>query len=380
MLRNKNILIISPEAWGVNKLSKHHYATTLAQRGNNVYFLQPSIRGRQDITIKKVEEVPNLFLIEYTSYVFALSKLPYLISDIFARLDIRRIHKAVNCRFDVVWNFDMFRYQNASLFGVAVTILHPVDFIHSPLELRAARHYDYAFSVTNDIVQKLRAVNSNTYFINHGLSQVFVQARKPWRPHAPVAKIKCGYVGNLGIASIDKQNLFRIIGEHNEIEFNFIGPIRSSNLSLFSSSNDIIERLKSFDNVILHDTMPPERVALAIQDYDIFLICYDTVKYGKMVTNNHKLLEYLSTGKTVIANRTATYDETSQDLFEMVTDNKDLPQRFARTLSLLAELNDETHYNRRVSFADDNTYDRQLDRIEEIIFKNTSHTGNHSLK
>ena len=40
-LRNKTILIISPQAWGKMFLSKHHYAIELAKRGNAVYFLNP---------------------------------------------------------------------------------------------------------------------------------------------------------------------------------------------------------------------------------------------------------------------------------------------------------------------------------------------------
>jgi energy-coupling factor transporter ATP-binding protein EcfA2 len=40
-LKGKNILVISPEAWGKSKLSKHHYALTLAAIGNKVWFLQP---------------------------------------------------------------------------------------------------------------------------------------------------------------------------------------------------------------------------------------------------------------------------------------------------------------------------------------------------
>ena len=39
-LKNKTILIISPERWGTNFVSKHHYALELA-KNNNVYFLNP---------------------------------------------------------------------------------------------------------------------------------------------------------------------------------------------------------------------------------------------------------------------------------------------------------------------------------------------------
>ena len=37
---DKKILIISPEPWGVNHISKHHYALALIKKGNTVYFLK----------------------------------------------------------------------------------------------------------------------------------------------------------------------------------------------------------------------------------------------------------------------------------------------------------------------------------------------------
>jgi len=37
-LRNKTIIILSPEKWGKMMLSKHHYAIELAGMGNIVFF------------------------------------------------------------------------------------------------------------------------------------------------------------------------------------------------------------------------------------------------------------------------------------------------------------------------------------------------------
>jgi hypothetical protein len=40
-LRNKTVLLISPERWGKMRVSKHHYAIELADRNCKVYFLEP---------------------------------------------------------------------------------------------------------------------------------------------------------------------------------------------------------------------------------------------------------------------------------------------------------------------------------------------------
>ena len=38
-LISKTILIISPESWGKNKVSKHHYALAFAKQDHKVLFL-----------------------------------------------------------------------------------------------------------------------------------------------------------------------------------------------------------------------------------------------------------------------------------------------------------------------------------------------------
>jgi hypothetical protein len=45
-LSGKNILLISPESWGQNHVSKHHYATELS-KNNKIYFLNPPSSKKQ---------------------------------------------------------------------------------------------------------------------------------------------------------------------------------------------------------------------------------------------------------------------------------------------------------------------------------------------
>ena len=51
ILKDKSILIVSPEPWAHLFVSKHHYAVHLAQRGNKVFFPKSSrkrIVGKND--------------------------------------------------------------------------------------------------------------------------------------------------------------------------------------------------------------------------------------------------------------------------------------------------------------------------------------------
>jgi len=42
-LRNKKVLVLSPQSWGKMRISKHHYALKLAALGNEVCFVNPPL-------------------------------------------------------------------------------------------------------------------------------------------------------------------------------------------------------------------------------------------------------------------------------------------------------------------------------------------------
>ena len=73
-LKNKTILILSPQSWGTMYVAKHHYAIELASRGNTVYFLNPpdniswSIGTRRNRIKIKPGPVSTLFLISHKLY------------------------------------------------------------------------------------------------------------------------------------------------------------------------------------------------------------------------------------------------------------------------------------------------------------------------
>lgn len=359
------ILIISPEAWGINMLSKHHYAIELAQE-NQVYFLNPSKPHFKKITLEKHDSIKNIIIINYTSWVKGLTILPPWLSDILAWLDIQRISKLTKNTFDVVWNFDMYRYQNAKLFHAKISILHSVDFTNTSLELRSARYYNIIFSVSHEILEKFKQNNNNAFFINHGVSQYFLQPMSN-NSEASHKRVACGYVGNLLSFAIHHENLIRIVSSNTNVDFHFIGPYTNSNLGMYEPNEQFLEQLSSFPNVVLHGSLPAEKVAVKIQEYDMFLICYHPEKVGKVVSNNHKVIEYLSTGKVVVSSRTSTYETLAAGLFEMVTDSDDLPKKFSDVVSNIGAYNTNDLVKKRKAFAFENSYSNQIQRIEQLV-------------
>src|SRR4030081_3223301 len=67
-LKNKTILLISPQGWGPMFLSKHHYAIELAKRGNTIYFLNPPGEGhdsKNSVRITPLPDAEGLYLVTH---------------------------------------------------------------------------------------------------------------------------------------------------------------------------------------------------------------------------------------------------------------------------------------------------------------------------
>jgi hypothetical protein len=102
---------------------------------------------------------------------------------------------------------------------------------------------------------------------------------------------------------------------------------------------------------------------------DGFLICYDIKKDQSGGTNYHKILEYISTGKVIISNNVTTY-ASRPELVQMVDSrehNRELPALFKNIVNRLDHFNSPEFIQKRISFAKDNSYCRQIERIEGIL-------------
>src|ERR1700742_4128748 len=109
-LTNKTIYIITPEKWGIMKLSKHHYAAELAERGNRVYFIEPPDLSVNGILTEKVAGYDSLYLVKYKPINRGERYLPAFVYRWLLRMQIKRIVKHVGIRPDVVWCFHTFYF------------------------------------------------------------------------------------------------------------------------------------------------------------------------------------------------------------------------------------------------------------------------------
>jgi hypothetical protein len=378
-LKNKTILILSPQSWGKMFISKHHYAVELAKRGNKVFFLNPPDQvvttRKESIVINASGVHENLFLINhrlffpYTLKYHAVSVFHWLM-----QFHIKKVIKTIKQPIDIIWSFDIGNLYPFRFFDRrAYRIFHPVDEPLNPAAVEAAKGADIIFSVTQEILEKYASLGIPKHFINHGVSEDFLLPVPVNGTHTCQGPLQIGFSGNLLRPDIDKDILLQLVRDNGDHMFNFWGSytLESTNIGgrMDIATVSFIKALQQQQNVVLHGVVSPHQLAKEIRKMDAFLICYDVQKDQSKGTNYHKLLEYVSTGKVIISNNITTYRD-KPFLVQMVPErehNKSLPALFKKVMREISLFNTPELQQQRAAFAAENAYIKQLDRIEKII-------------
>jgi glycosyltransferase involved in cell wall biosynthesis len=374
-IHGKTILVISPQFWGSMLLSKHHYALELARSGNEVYFLNPPKAGggrAEGIKITRHPTVHNLWIIEHQlpfPYVikFHFKSLFHLLMRPHLRNVLRKIGKSP----DIIWSFDLGNLYPLDYFAQSsFKIFHPVDEPVDSEAIKAGKGADLILSVTEEILSKYYNYPIPKHIINHGVASDFFSFSEPVLKGRK--SIRVGFSGNLLRTDIDHETFLTIIRRNPDIIFECFGSYTNAQSNIGGTESEItdlfIGSLKTEPNVVLHGVLPIDKLAGEYQRMDAFLICYDVEKDQSRGTNYHKVLEYLSTGKAIVSNNITAYEK--KGLLVMATsrdNNKELPSLFKEVVHNLTYYNGYDLQEFRRSYAYDNLYSRQIERIAKLI-------------
>jgi len=353
-LKKKNILLISPEPWDHIFVSKHHYATHLAKKGNNIYFLNPPSDQKKVMTTK----YKNVYSVNYKGFPKGLRFYPSLIQQYFIQKMFNRVQKWCNVEFDIVWSFDNSVFFDFSALPKRVLkISHIVDLNQNFKLAQAADTADFCFGVIPLIVSRLKANNEHSFLINHGVQPFNKTGDKQTVPGNN--KLKAMYIGNLKMKFIDWSLLHILVKQNKNVDFIFLGENTTDYSDFFIK-----------ENVYYLGKVKAEEIPAFLKSSDILLLTYSEDYYTNYATP-HKMMEYLASGKMVVATKTMEYNTLAEkELIIMSEQNSDFPDLFREVITEIEEWNIPEKQNMRKAFALDNTYDRQITRIENIINKN----------
>ena len=356
----KCFLIISPESWGNNFVSKHHYAAELAKRGSKVFFLNPPNKGFS----VSATEIDNVYQVNHPAMLKGLRFLPVFVQKQLVRLRFRKLFELINTQPDVIWSFDpSILYHFDVLPSEIVRVLHIVDLTQC-FNLKWAvpsSHIQIANSKPIEIA--LSEFSNEVFRITHGVSKKNLEKQHPKVKLPGDNQLKAVYIGNLAIKYLDWELVQQLAEMHEDVDFIFIGPRQKSNLSAKGLNSKIEGDLTSNKNFYFLPPIPSGSIPSYLEQADILLLCYKFTQYPDQLANPHKLMEYLASGRPIMATYTSEYED--KELFPMAKSIYGFLEGFSRLKCKLSTFDSQ----KAKDFAHSNSYENQLKRINDIYSK-----------
>lgn len=384
----KSVLIVSPQTFEW-RASKRYYAEAFASLGFDVYFLEPLSFGYSlSIEITEVEAHPNIkrvaLNVPLPDFIrFRLNRGPQ-------RLLYKQIIKACLSKltgqlpqFQLLLQFDNnLILPTTEPFSVGRRAFMIMDAM-SPSGRSAwdtmSAEFDHVGAIAQDFLDKIQTTQAEGSLFHHGLTSEFeLSARQrlsfleAGQDESPCSDIRVGFVGNLTRWATDYRQLTKVVQEHPHVHFEFFGPeyYVDKPMDCIEEGERYLNCLRNAPNVTLHGPQVPSVICDAQDRIDAWIACYDAKRDinadADGITNSHKIMEYLSSGKVVVSNLFTMYTEVS-DLFAMLptSANANYSRIFGEVISNLEHYNSVELQKRRIHFALDNTYLRQSERMLE---------------
>lgn len=366
----KIVFLISPEYWGNNFVSKHHYANYLSAK-YLVYFIQPpskwSFKNIFSTNIETKAINPNLLLVEMANILPRLNYLPKFVQDILFKIQAKRILGALKIKNPfIVWSFTPMIYWNLNIWNATKKIYHTVDFHPAKFEKHTCESADIVVSVTDLVSQPILQYKPIIYNLGHGADiDSFVKANLNEVVLPGANRIKAGYVGNFH-NQINYDLLKQLALRNLNIDFIMVGPYGKSNLSHFNTiSNEDFEELKAMKNVFFIGSVPSNKLMSYLLHFDINLVLFKDDK--KIIhCNPHKMMGYFYAGGITVSNFLDEYKD-KRHLLLMADEEKEIEGLFKYAAENLEDLNSEEKKLRRRKFAEANSYALKIEEIENLL-------------
>lgn len=351
-----NILIISPEPWNGHFVSKHHYAITLASQGYKVYFLNPPNNNLKQLQISETKYA-NLWSVNAPQVAKGLRFYPKKLRNFFEKKWLEKLEKEIGQKITTIWLFENSRFYDMGFAGDCLKIYHQVDSNQNFHIKEAASSADICFCTTDFIKRDLIPFNNHVYKIHHGVSQIdTLDLSKEQNNSFVTNKINIVTVGNLDISFLDIDILISLITKFPKITFHLVGNYNTKKL-LFKSCMDL-------KNIVWWGKVESNLIPSILSKCDIQLLLYkdNNQTEKEQLANPHKIMEYLASGKTIVATYTDEYKD-KRYLLEMVNNSNEYIQKFEQVVNNLDFYNSNEKQQARIKFAKNNSYEKQLEKI-----------------
>ncbi|MER3472408.1 MAG: hypothetical protein C4330_14115, partial [Chitinophagaceae bacterium] len=330
----------------------------LATKGNTVYFLNPPSVNVTGVVCKKVAE--RLFILDYKDPYKGLRFLPKLLRKALTKRLYKKLEISARTDFDVVILFENSRFYDLDFLPSDVlSIYFQVDEDQNFHPGKAAKTADLVIAINHIIQDILSVFRKPVHRIPHAFSGSFTQKalnilNGVEQYKKAEGRIKAYFIGNLDSHFIEVDLFAKLVSEKKDIDFVFIGP--------YSQQGKLYNSIKNQENVYLHGKVPASEIPQLLDEADVLLLAYRE----EFVSSSHKLMEYLASGKAIVAIKALGYPE-DPDLFYCSGTAENFIDLFSKVCADIEEANSPDKMKKRIQFARDNTYEIRVKQLEELI-------------
>lgn len=333
----------------------------LARRGHTVLFHGPPERDAKGIVLQHVERAGALLnVVRSPAVAPGLAHMPAYIRNRLERRWLERLEVAADCRIDAVWLFENSRFFDMRFAGSRVRIYQQVDLNQNFHPEMAAATADLSIAISGPIERRLQPAAGELIRISHGCPRMPEANPEPngLDEVFSMKTVNAVLTGNLDLKYIDLRLLEDLVDGHPGVQFHFVGH--------FTEGRGLHAAVGDSPNTFFWGRQPSESMPCILRRADVLLVTYLADEHLDQLANPHKVMEYLASGRCVLATRTLDYEERP-GLIEIAQSREDFLRRFSEIVASPSSWNTPELIAKRQAYAADNTYSRQVDRIAEAL-------------
>ncbi len=385
MLKNQSIVCISSIDWDFLWQQHQETMSAFAKNNNRVLFIEntgvraftvtdlPRIKKRIINWLRSTKgfrkEAENLYIYSPLLLPFPYLRIARWINKYLLSASLKRWMKVMEFSEPIIWTF----LPTPIVLNVAEAITNKIFIYYCTdnfsatskaarkvvrYEKKVLQRADVVFAMARNMASYCSQFNKNVTCIPMGVNAerfISCDIATVTRP-AEIAEVHgriIGYIGGVR-SSIDQELVKFLASQLPDFTFVFVGPIQAE-----------ITKLKKYKNIIFTGQKPPAELPKYIKYFDACIIPYKKDDYTDNISPA-KLNEYLIMGKPVISTNLKEVENFNQENANVlyIADNY---QNFVSFLIEAIEKDNEILRNRRIEVARNNSWDKKIEQMSEII-------------
>lgn len=382
-----DIICFSTDHWDSPMwTNKQHIMSRLADRGHRVLFVDPVIGLSAVFSQKKMKTFSLTTEVKNNLWVHPFIGFPFsriLFVDIVINVYIRRyflkmILKTLKFNNPLLWIYHPDSVVFIGSLNEMKIVYHCVDEISAwsnneekncsikGKENTLLKHADYVFTASKPLYEARKHLNHNTYLMENVADyEHFSKAQLPGIIPDAIKELKkpiIGFIGAIRGNTVDVQLLLTIAKENPGFNIVLIGPVfgEQTKKELTGSPNIYLLGIKEYAEL-------PDY----LRAIDVCIVPY-------LINNEYinnvfpmKIYEYLAAGKPVVATPMPSLED-HKDSVKIACNATEFKHKINEALTE----NTNEMIKRRMAVAAQNTWDKRIDNMLEIINSNKKYTEN----